>query len=477
VTNAVERDRRVTAAESPRIPASGDPAHPAADAREPYDRAADDRAAADRAPRRIYVTDCEGPLTRNDNAQEIATAFLPHGAELFARLSRYDDLLADVLHRPGYNAGDTLRLLPPFLVAFGVSDEQVMELSAGNVLMVPGAAELLVELQTLLPCFIISTSYTPYIRALCDVVGFPFEHCRCTTLSLDAWQLPDAEKVRLRAWAARIVERPVIDIPDDAASIDALTAQDRETVTELDRLFWTEMAGSGPHPETEMDDQDAGPEAEPAPRPIVSRQPEAGPCLPVAGPESAGGSLPVAGGPPESAGSLPVAGELLATVRPVGGGMKLGALQEIIAGQGVGADQVMYVGDSITDAPPLAAVRAWGGVAVSFNGNGYALAAAEIAAAGSSVAPVLELARAFAVGGPQAARHLAATWPAGPARAGNDRPGFTGAPCGAGGAPAAIAGDASDGVAGLIERDREALIAASLAARTSVRGERVARLG
>ena len=49
--------------------------------------------------RRIYVTDCEGPLTRNDNAQEIAERFLPDGAEFFARLSKYDDFLVDRLLR------------------------------------------------------------------------------------------------------------------------------------------------------------------------------------------------------------------------------------------------------------------------------------------------------------------------------------------------------------------------------------------
>ena len=32
----------------------------------------------------------------------------------------------------------------------------------------------------------------------------------------------------------------------------------------------------------------------------------------------------------------------------------------------------MYVGDSITDTPPLAAVKDWGGVSLSFNGNAYA---------------------------------------------------------------------------------------------------------
>ena len=74
---------------------------------------------------RIYVTDCEGPLTRNDNAQEIAERFVPDGAEFFARLSKYDDFLVDVAAKPGYNAGNTLRLIPPFFKAYYVTDEDV----------------------------------------------------------------------------------------------------------------------------------------------------------------------------------------------------------------------------------------------------------------------------------------------------------------------------------------------------------------
>ena len=61
----------------------------------------DEAAGRGDGPGRIYVTDCEGPLTRNDNAQEIAERFLPDGAEFFARLSKYDDFLVDVAHKPG----------------------------------------------------------------------------------------------------------------------------------------------------------------------------------------------------------------------------------------------------------------------------------------------------------------------------------------------------------------------------------------
>jgi energy-converting hydrogenase A subunit R len=168
------------------------------------------------SPPRLFLTDCEGPLTRNDNAMEVAAAFVPDGAELFARLSRYDDFLADVLHKPGYNAGDTLRLIVPFLLAYGVGDRDVEEYSADTVLVVPGARDLLRDVAAALPSYIISTSYTPYIRALCRVVDFPFAHCRCTSLDLDAWHLTREEADWLRDRAEAILAQPIIELPEAA---------------------------------------------------------------------------------------------------------------------------------------------------------------------------------------------------------------------------------------------------------------------
>jgi len=353
-------------------------------------------AAGAEAPRRIYVTDCEGPLTRNDNAQEIAARFIPEGAEFFARLSRYDDFLADVVRRPGYNAGDTLRLLPPFLKAFEVTDGDIQAFSAEGVLLVPGALQMLREIAPLMPSYIISTSYTPYLKALCELSGFPLANVRCTELSLDAWRMPDDEKAWLRGEAARIMERALIEIPEGAGSADDLSPADAVTVGQLDDLFWARMGGR-------------------------------------------------------------VSGELMGAVRPVGGGVKLAALEEIVAAEHIEGAAVMYVGDSITDVPPLEAVKAWGGVSLSFNGNGYALTAAEFAAASPDVGVTAELAKAFAGGGRDAVEAAVRAWPR--ARKGEN-------PTGPAHARVGLVAEASD-----------ALAEASAAARRSVRGERVARLG
>jgi len=394
-------------------------------------------APAGEAPRRIYVTDCEGPLTRNDNAQEIAERFLPDGAEFFARLSKYDDFLVDVAHRPGYNAGNTLRLIPPFFRAFHVTDEDVELFSAEQVLIVPKAVETLEAIRALLPAYIISTSYTPYLRALCELSGFPFENVRCTELSLDAWEMPEDEAAWLRDWVPRVCERPLIQYPDEAITAggghgsgaasgtpdsgapgraawtsphDALTwlpDTDRDTVRQLDQLFWREL-----------------------PR-------------------------------------RPVSQALAEAVRPVGGGRKLEALEAIVAAEAVAGAGVMYVGDSITDTPPLAAVRSWGGVSLSFNGNAYALKAAEFAAASPDTEVQARLAEAFAGGGRAAVEVAVRAWP----KVQKSRPAGVAAE-----GPKVPAGPARARV-GLTAEEPEALAAASAAARLSVRGERIARLG
>jgi energy-converting hydrogenase A subunit R len=188
----------------------------------------------------------------------------------------------------------------------------------------------------------------------------------------------------------------MIDIPEEAASAAGLLPADQESAAMLDDLFWRQMDGR-------------------------------------------------------------VSGAMLAAVRPVGGGMKLTALEGIMtAEQARGAD-VMYVGDSITDVQPLEAVRAWGGVSLSFNGNAYALAAAEFAAASPDAEVTAELARTFAVSGRGGVLEAVRAWPKpteGVKPTGRER-----------------------AFVGVLEEELQALAEASAALRRSVRGERVARLG
>ena len=292
-------------------------------------------------PPRLFVTDCEGPLTRNDNAMEVCAAFLPEGAELFARLSRYDDFLADVLHKPGYNAGDTLRLIVPFLLAYGVRDRDIEEYSADTVLVVPGARDLLRDVAAALPAYIISTSYTPYLRALCRATGFPFAQCRCTKLDLDAWHLTADEAEWLRDRAEAVLEQP----GDRAARGGAV--------------------GGRPVGRRPRRRRRARP-------PVLERHGAPGAA---AAPRS---------WPPCGRWAAASSSRRCATSRP--------------AAASSCPTSCTWATRSPTCRPsrPCARPAAW---PLSFNGNRYALAAAELAAAAADTPPTRELALAFAAGG------------------------------------------------------------------------------
>lgn len=91
--------------------------------------------------KKVFISDCEGPISKNDNAFEITSTFVPNGDRLFTVISRYDDVLAYVVKRPHYKAGDTLKLVLPFLKAYGVTDRKIREFSAKNLLLIQNAKE------------------------------------------------------------------------------------------------------------------------------------------------------------------------------------------------------------------------------------------------------------------------------------------------------------------------------------------------
>lgn len=293
--------------------------------------------------RALYVTDLEGPLTLNDNAFEITAHFLPNGAHFFALISKYDDILADIVKRPGYHAGDTLKLIAPFLKAFGLSDRDLREFSSKTVKLVPGAREAVHRIHARMPTFIISTSYEPYVRAVCEIFDFPWENTYCTKISLDAYTLSEQERRELLGLYDQIVQRSQLQIPSGARSLEELFPQDRETLEFLDDVFWERL-------------------------------------------------------------SKMEIGCVLREIQPIGGPEKARALQEIVQRTGIALSQTIYVGDSITDVEALGLVRREGGIALAFNGNGYALRAAELGCISSDALILAEIAEVFAQGGRERVR-------------------------------------------------------------------------
>jgi energy-converting hydrogenase A subunit R len=268
--------------------------------------------------KRVFISDCEGPVSKNDNAFEVTAHFVPNGDKLFTIISKYDDVLADVLKKPGYSAGGTLKLILPFLKAYDVTDRQMREFSAQNLILITNSKDTLRHMRSIASAFIVSTSYEHYIKALCKALDFPYGNTFCTHLSIDKYSLTEPEKSRLKEMARDIVQMPLVNIPPMAKSLKDFSSTDQETISRLDTIFWNEMAGMR-----------------------VS--------------------------------------EIFSEVTPVGGGQKAEAIEGTVKRLRAPLEDVMYVGDSITDMEAFKLVRGNGGLTVSFNGNQYAIKSAEIA--------------------------------------------------------------------------------------------------
>jgi energy-converting hydrogenase A subunit R len=268
--------------------------------------------------KRIFLSDCEGPISKNDNAFEAAAHFIPNGDKLFSIISKYDDVLAGIVKKPSYNAGDTLKLVLPFFKAYDVTDEKLRRFSAETLVLISGTKPMLEQVKHTADSFIVSTSYEHYIRALCNAVAFPYENTYCTKLSLETYQLPMKEKTRLQELAKELIGMPMITIPASVKSLKDFSEQNQNTIKRLDEFFWKEISNM-------------------------------------------------------------TAGRIFRDVTPVGGREKAEAIKDAVKKAKVQLSDVLYVGDSITDVQAFQLAKEQGGLAVSFNGNQYAIRNAEVA--------------------------------------------------------------------------------------------------
>lgn len=268
--------------------------------------------------KRIFVSDCEGPISKNDNAFELAAHFIPDGDKLFSIISMYDDVLADIVRKPGYSAGSTLKLILPFFKAYDITDEQMEDFSANNIVLIADSKNTIQHVMGVADAFIVSTSYEHYIKALCKALGFPFNNTYCTKLRLDNYPIILQEKNHLKEIAKEIAQMQLTTIPSEAKTIDDFSPSDQAAIQRLDEIFWSEIPKMG-------------------------------------------------------------SGKLLSDVVTVGGEQKAEAIRDAAKRSDAQLGDVMYVGDSITDVEAFKLVRANGGLTVSFNGNSYAVKNAEVA--------------------------------------------------------------------------------------------------
>lgn len=183
-------------------------------------------------PRRddIYY-DLEGPASSLDHAQFVCKRLVRDGGKLFPVISRYDDLLT-LANREGYEPGDTLGLIIPFLLEASVTeyDLQAVSSMAGLVL---GLEEFFTELhKTDCRVSFISTSYQQHALSIAERVGVPPERVYCTKFPLDQLRREiDAEDLVL----VRGVREGVVKLYlEDLESGES----DKAMLSLLDYFYW-----------------------------------------------------------------------------------------------------------------------------------------------------------------------------------------------------------------------------------------------
>ncbi|WP_298525093.1 hypothetical protein [uncultured Methanobrevibacter sp.] len=263
-----------------------------------------------------FITDCEGPLTLNDNAFEIAQHFIENGGELFKVLSLYDDYLADIVKKENYKAGNTLKLILPFFVCENLKNKDLVEFSKDNIYSVDDSKFLLKYLKEAMNTYIVSTSYGQYIEAVSNYMGVPFENTFYTDVDVDGLNLNDDEIKKINEFKEMILKNP----------------EDYEL---FDDIFFTQIPEMGIY-------------------------------------------------------------EKIRDINVVGGEGKKLAIDEIIERNGIDVNNMLYIGDSITDVEPLAFARQNNGISISFNGNEYPLKVAEIAIVSPSAVATAVVANVYA---------------------------------------------------------------------------------
>ncbi|MBZ9571339.1 HAD hydrolase-like protein [Methanobrevibacter sp. TMH8] len=147
--------------------------------------------------KKLFVTDCEGPLSLNDNAYELAKEFIPEGDEFFRIISLFDDYLVDIVKKADYNSGNTLKLIAPFFKAYGVTNEDIVKFSKENIFFIDDASDTIELAKKSMDSFIVSTSYGQYIEAVCNNLSFPFENTFYTLIDLDNFEISNEEIEKL----------------------------------------------------------------------------------------------------------------------------------------------------------------------------------------------------------------------------------------------------------------------------------------
>lgn len=194
---------------------------------------------ADSQRRQIVCFDLEGPLSGMDCAFDVFS-LIPGGNSMYKAISYYDDIVCGLVtgkrdwRKEDYEAGDTLKLIIPHLIHHGLTENDIMQVSA-KATLVPGVKELFDQLRAEnWKIKIVSTSYSQHAYNIGSQLGIPERDIYCTRLPLN-----DLKRYYTREVA--VLLKQIEGRMRLFDSEDFGTQKDTELKQLLDRFYWQDL--------------------------------------------------------------------------------------------------------------------------------------------------------------------------------------------------------------------------------------------
>jgi len=262
-------------------------------------------------------SDWEGPWVTADHARAMVEYAIPEiGGRVFDGISEYDDWRFYILKGMSYSnrkyePGDTLGLIAPILIAFDITEKDLIDVAKKNANFIEGATKTIEILKKFHDFNVITTSYRQYIEYTARLVGIPKQNIFGTYFPIDEYRkvVEEKDKKLVKKWIPIIAKLPKLKIGPQSKEKN-LSKKQLEAVKKLDYFFFELL------PQTSFK-------------------------------------------------------FVLNEVKPIGGTRKYEAVLKFLKGKKL--SEAVTIGDSITDVVMLEETKKAEGLALCFNGNDYAM--------------------------------------------------------------------------------------------------------
>ena len=297
-----------------------------------------------------FICEPQGFLTPCNTARDLCRAVIPHGDKLYDILDRYDNVTSYVLNRDDTgHSGDVMRLISPFLKAFGATDYSIQRFYDSSLKMMPGAENAMRYIVSQMPTFMETAMYDQAANTLCNRLSLPRSMVGATTIDLDGTEMTPKECRDLRGMATDITG---LKLPRDKYELNVpleLSAAEVDMVSALDDIFTRKLQSTA-------------------------------------------------------------AFDMIQNMMSIGANEKAYALLDIRKTTQVDLDGTMYVGGEIIDYQVMDLVKDGSGLSVSFNGSEFAVHGCNVAVMSDDCTVVSFLASVFYDTGIQGVFDMVENW-------------------------------------------------------------------